>query len=126
MRHLRRDYDAIQPWPVKRPHHGVVTEEGTDGEPVRVKYLDLTEDSLEQLGNSVEPVIPDDEPVFLLRAKDITAPDVVRMWATLVRQRGGDPALVDRVTAYADEMQAYAEEHYNGGKTPDTEHFLLR
>lgn len=127
MRHLRADYDAIQPWPTKRPHHAKVEEEGRDGF-VETLYLDLTEDSLEQLGGDagVRPLIPDDEPVFLLRAKDAVAPDVVRLWAHLAETKGADPALVERANAWADEMAAYAATRYAGGKTPDTDRELLR
>lgn len=30
----------------------------------------------------IENKIPEDEPVFLLRAQDVTAPSIVRQWAT--------------------------------------------
>lgn len=122
MKHCRVDYDSIQPWPTKRPHHGLVDE----AEDSNVKYLNLTEDALEQLGDSVKPIIPDDEPVFLLRAKDITAPAVVRVWAMMAEMMGADWQLVSRVNRFADEMQEYANEHYSGGKTPDVPGDMLR
>jgi len=34
--------------------------------------------------------IPEDEPVFLLRAQDQVAADAVRIWAVLHRSRGGE------------------------------------
>ena len=34
--------------------------------------------------------IPEDEPVFLLRAQDQVAAEVVRYWAYLHKQKGGD------------------------------------
>jgi hypothetical protein len=37
--------------------------------------------------------IPDDEPVFLIRAQDIVSGDAVRAWANLHDQAGGDPKL---------------------------------
>jgi len=48
-------------------------------------------------------LIPDDEPVFLLRAKDRTAAGVVRCWASL------QPEGILRDLAYiqADEMDAW-------------------
>lgn len=36
-------------------------------------------------------LIPDEEPVFLLRAQDTSAADVVELWATINEERGGDP-----------------------------------
>lgn len=114
MRHLRKDYDAIQPFPTKRPHWVKV-----DGQTVEV-YDD-------HLGQHMDPVIPDDEPVFLLRAKDSSAPHLVRLWAIInEEENGADPALCARVAEWAGEMQAYAEEHYGGGKTPDTPPEFLR
>lgn len=37
--------------------------------------------------------IPDDEPVFLIRAQDIVSGDAVRAWANLHDLAGGDPEL---------------------------------
>lgn len=129
MRHLRTDYNAIQAWPTKRPHHGIVTEDSPGGE-TRTKYLDLSDDSIEQLGDSIEPIIPEDEPVFLLRAKDALAPDLVRSWAQQLRNnmtrelhegsRSEMSDLADRVMDWAYEMEEYAAEHYDGGYIPDT------
>lgn len=94
MIHARLDYEAIQPWPQKRPH--------------------------------TELNIPEDEPVFLLRAKDVTAPTTVRCWAKFAEVEGADPELVGKVRAWADRMEDYAREHYNGGKRPDTPFGALR
>lgn len=38
-------------------------------------------------------LIPDDEPVFLIRAKDHVSGDAVRAWAKLHDEAGGDPAM---------------------------------
>lgn len=99
MRHARLDYEAIQPWPTKRPHH------------------------MRFVAGQGEPVIPDDEPVFVLRAKDRSAPDLVRLWAEV---NAHDSHVAGKVKAWADEMERYANEHYAGGKAPDTPHELLR
>lgn len=125
MLHLRTDYNAIQPWPTKRPHHGIVMEEAVhtddlDLPEVPVKYLDLGDDSLEMLGDAIDPIIPDDEPVFLLRAKDKNAAAVVRVWASYLELDGGPSRLVDVVRGWADRMEAYADANYQGGKIPDT------
>lgn len=120
MRHCRLDYEAIQPWPVKRPHYvkaaGVLTPlpEGALTDPDLIHALEA---------GDIMPIIPDDEPVFILRAKDITAPDVLDFW---VRLNGQDVTTALRVQAFAQEMRAYAAEHYDGGKMADTPHDLLR
>lgn len=75
MRHLRKDYDTIQPQPG-------------------------------------ETSIGVDEPVFVLRAKDPSAPVAVREWARHVHNSGGDPTLVARVVAWADEMEAWRKQNH--------------
>lgn len=117
MRHLRVDYDAIQPWPTKRPH---IVKDPIAG-PVEVEATSIDERAL-------EPIIPDDEPVFLLRAKDVVAPDVVHAWANAAAAVGSDPDLVNRVHEFAEEMRTYARDHYKAGtwKAPDVPHGLLR
>lgn len=113
MRHLRSDFDAIQPWPTKRPH----IARGPDG-----PYV------VESVAGEVmaEPLIPDDEPVFLLRAKDPAAPMAVEIWATLVAKQGGDPELVDRVRRWAAEMNMYRLEHYPEKTVADVPEGMLR
>lgn len=62
-------------------------------------------------------LIPDDEPVFLLRAQDATAPAVVRTWADMAEAAGADARIV-----LAARHQAFAMESWQaafGSKTPD-------
>jgi len=61
--------------------------------------------------------IADDEPVFLLRAKDSFAPAVVRMWAELVAA-SGDHDLADHVFGWAHKMEEW--QFANGSKVPDS------
>ena len=67
--------------------------------------------------------IPWDEPVFLLRAKDVTAPRVVRTWAKLAAEAGADPAMVKAAYDHADLMSQWQSEH--GYKVPDTPEGML-
>jgi len=62
-------------------------------------------------------IIPVDEPVFLLRGKDVTAPRVVRTWARLAAEAGADERMVKAAYDHADLMTAWQEEH--GYKVPD-------
>lgn len=48
-----------------------------------------------------ENKIPEDEPVFLLRAQDQVAADVVRIWAVLHRSKGGDEAIATMAENWA-------------------------
>ena len=54
-----------------------------------------------------EKKIPEDEPVFLLRAQDEVAAEVVWIWAILNKARGGCPALSDMATTWADVMDKW-------------------
>jgi hypothetical protein len=61
--------------------------------------------------------IPDDEPVFLLRAKDQTAPDVVRYWAMRAAAASAEPRMVKSALLHADEMEQWQRKH--GSHVPD-------
>lgn len=54
-------------------------------------------------------LIPDDEPVFLIRAKDIVSADAVRAWADLHDKAGGDPMMSYAARRHALLMDAWHE-----------------
>ena len=56
-------------------------------------------------------IIPDDEPVFLLRAQDVTAPGVVLEWAKANIAIGGDPGLIDAAINHALRMLDWQQAH---------------
>lgn len=62
-------------------------------------------------------IIPDDEPVFLLRATDITAPHIVRLWASVAKNAGADESIVNLARAHADRMEEWQKA--NGCHIPD-------
>lgn len=64
-----------------------------------------------------ESKIPADEPVFLLRAQDVTAPEVVRFWAERARQVGADESITDLADNWSFIMHEWQREH--GVKVPD-------
>jgi hypothetical protein len=113
MRHLRSDYDAIQPFPVKRQHIVKI-----DGETVDANQ------GIEHLGKRMDPLIPDDEPVFLLRGQDPAAANAVRAYARLARALGSDPEMCNRIMQWADEMEQYAATKQHG--VPDVPEGMLR
>lgn len=63
-------------------------------------------------------LIGEDEPVFLLRAKDLLAPGTLRYWAKELDRHDGDPRTIERVLAFAEEMENW--QHKHGAKIPDT------
>lgn len=64
-----------------------------------------------------EGLIPEDEPVFLLRGQDALAPSLMLDWASRMRSLGGDPAMADLVRVHANLMIHWQNEH--GVKVPD-------
>lgn len=61
--------------------------------------------------------IPDDEPVFLLRASDMCAPAAIRHWAYNSMANNASKALVDAALAHADAMEEWQRTH--GRKVAD-------
>jgi hypothetical protein len=59
----------------------------------------------------LEKVGPD-EPIFVLRAQDLLAPQRVRYWAELAIERGVSQAKVDEALACADAMDAWPTRKY--------------
>ena len=56
-------------------------------------------------------IIPADEPVFLVRARDKVAPNIVREWAKQNYQSGGDLVLSEAARHWAEEMERWQHEH---------------
>ena len=52
----------------------------------------------------LEMKIPHNEPVFLLRAQDVTASAVVRYWASLQSREDGNSEIVEMALAHASLM----------------------
>ena len=52
-------------------------------------------------------IIPEDEPVFLLRGQDRFAAATVRWYADLIEAEGADPEMVRLCRVHADRMQAW-------------------
>lgn len=75
----------------------------------RQDYQDRIQDS--------KRVIPEDEPVFLLRAQDIVAPDIVDAWADAADAEGALPNIVEAARNQAQEMRSWQSLH--GRQVPD-------
>ncbi len=61
-------------------------------------------------------LIPEDEPVFLLRGQDILAPALLLRWAAELRLAGGDPKMATIVEEHAQCMIEWQKRHQ---KIPD-------
>lgn len=61
--------------------------------------------------------IPDDEPVFLIRAQDLVAPAAVRYWAARANVVGADERIIKAALHQSVLMERWQREH--GFKIPD-------
>lgn len=111
MIHVRSDFDAIQPWPTKRAH---VARQ--DGRVVRVPVDARSSADVEtQIATGrLQPIIPDDEPVLLIRGHDPLAFDLCVDYADRAEAIGCDPELVAAVRRHADAIGAWAAAHPHG------------
>ena len=62
-------------------------------------------------------LIGEDEPVFLLRAKDKTAPNIVRKWAMEQVNQGSEDPCIEVALKWADVMEEWKKK--NGCKLAD-------
>ena len=62
-------------------------------------------------------LIPEDEPVFLLRAQDASAPWTVRMWIDEARKLGAKANILEAARLHVETMIKWQREH--GMKIPD-------
>lgn len=62
-------------------------------------------------------LIPEDEPVFLVRGQDVCGPDTVRAWCDIASENGVDACFVARALDWADQMEAWQKKV--GAKVPD-------
>lgn len=62
-------------------------------------------------------LIPEDEPVFLLRGQGQVAPEVVWHWADLLEDLGADLEIVEAARRQSEAMERWQQEH--GSKVPD-------
>lgn len=61
-------------------------------------------------------IIPEDEPVFLIRGQDAIGPSILRDYAERAACRKVDPVLIDAVLAHAERMDDWQKTHV---KIPD-------
>jgi len=78
--------------------------------------LHARQDYQERIQDS-ENKIPEDEPVFLIRAQDVNAPEIVRYWAELAENYGAEDNILTAARAHSERMVEWQRQH--GMKIPD-------
>lgn len=125
MQHARDDYNVIQDTTAARKLADLVlsmdmgTDKGLVARRLAREVLGITDAGRAPAmtpitTNGTTRLIPDDEPVFLLRGQDIFAATTVRHWASLVVSKGGDPEIARVAREHADKMDAWLKK-----KAPD-------
>lgn len=64
-----------------------------------------------------EGLIPENEPVFLLRGRDVCAPAALEAWSKEAAKYGVDQEMIDKVDIWAQYMRKWQAEHES--KVPD-------
>lgn len=62
-------------------------------------------------------LIPGEEPVFLIRAQDVTAPWIVRMWISEARRHGAKKNILEAAEAQIERMVEWQRKY--GMRIPD-------
>lgn len=62
-------------------------------------------------------LIPEDEPVFLIRGQDKAGPATLRAWADYAALVGAKQDIIDVVLGHADAMECWQADH--AAKVPD-------
>lgn len=115
MIHARKDYDSIQPWPTKRPHYAKSPFYGNETR--------LFPNADDETGGGVQPIIPDDEPVFLIRGQDLAAIPAAAAWCEAAERLGAEPELIETVRRHMDLVGEWQQDH---AKVPDAPADVLR
>lgn len=111
MKHARADYDCIQPWPTKRPHIAKQDGETVYDPPIyrgKAPY---------------GPIIPDDEPVFLIRGQDLAAIPAAEAWCEAAAALGADDEIIAAVRRHIEVVREWQLTH---AKVPDAPAEALR
>lgn len=130
MQHARDDYSVIQDTTAARQlaelvlSMDMVTDKGLVARRLAREVIGITDHGRAPSMNPITTngttrLIPDDEPVFLLRGQDALAGTTVRNWARLVEGHGGDPEIVRVAREHADKMDAWPVKKLPDLKTPN-------
>lgn len=130
MQHARDDYNVIQDTTAARKlaelvlDMGMTTDKGLVARRLAREVLGITDNGRAPAMNPITTngttrLIPDDEPVFLLRGQDKHASKTVCFWAAEVEAAGGDPEIVRVARAHAVKMLDWPKKKAPDLKTPN-------
>ncbi len=125
MQHARDDYNVIQDTTAARKLAELVldmdmaTDKGLVARRLAREVLGITDAGRAPAMNPITTngttrLIPDDEPVFLVRGQDVNGGGTVRFWANMALGSGADPEIVRVALKHADKMDAWPKK-----KVPD-------
>lgn len=125
MQHAREDYNVIQDTTAARKladlvlSMELVTDAGLVARRLAREVLGITDHGRATAMNPITTngttrLIPDDEPVFLVRGQDVNGGGTVRFWANMANGSGADPEIVRIAREHAEKMDAWPKK-----KVPD-------
>lgn len=122
MKHARADYDCIQPWPTKRAH--IAKQHGhTVNVPIDDPGWAGIDAAAQLMSGRVQPIIPDDEPVFLIRGQDLAAIPAAEAWCEAAHELGAEPEIIATVRRHIELVREWQQTH---AKVPDAPAGVLR
>ena len=125
MKHAREDYSVIQDTTAARKlaelvlSMDMVTDKGLVARRLAREVLGITDHGRAPSMNPITTngttrLIPDDEPVFLLRGQDMFGAETVRFWCDRVEKYGAKANIVSVAREHAEKMDAWPKK-----KLPD-------
>ena len=130
MQHARDDYNVIQDTTAARKLAELVldmdmtTDKGLVARRLAREVLGITDHGRAPAMNPITTngttrLIPDDEPVFLVRGQDAVGAATVRAWADMAQDAGAAPEIVQIAREHAKKMAAWPKKKVADLKTPN-------
>lgn len=130
MQHARDDYNVIQDTTAARKLADLVlsmdmaTDKGLVARRLAREVLGITDHGRAPAMNPITTngttrLIPDDEPVFLVRGQDVVGAATVRAWADMAQDAGAAPEIVRIARQHAEKMAAWPKKKVADLKTPN-------
>lgn len=132
MQHARDDYNVIQDTTAARQlaelvlDMGMVTDKGLVARSLAREVLGITDHGRAPAMNPITTngttrLIPDDEPVFLVRGQDVVGAATVRAWADMAEDAGSAPEIVRIAREHAEKMAAWPKKKVADLKTSNVD-----
>ncbi len=130
MQHARDDYNVIQDTTAARKLADLVlsmdmaTDKGLVARRLAREVLGITDAGRAHAMNPITTngttrLIPDDEPVFLVRGQDVVGAATVLAWADMAQYAGAAPEIVRIAREHAEKMASWPKKKVADLKTPN-------